>query len=455
MSYTKLFAREYTVQYADVCLRMASPEIKEHIPLVSKTFSWFPENGNEVLCQETNDWHDFLQEVEKRYQHAEAQKQFIDVFHRYGNEYVSTARQLGSLRFSKLTNEQMAEYYGRYFSIWVLYTAYLWVSFVLNDTLAVKGQNIIAKKNALSADAIAVLLSPSKKSGILLLQERFSKLKKQGVETLPDNVVAEVLKEYAWTPCLDLQNDPWKETNVQEFYNELVVVEELQMTFDEAAEEAKLLSEERILFQRIKDAAYIKDMRDFYRRMGIYVVLPFFDALGKRLGVTRKEIAYFTHDELIAALEGKTPVSLDIVNARKKEFLMYWQDDQIVITTNKKSIGEFEQHFIEESQKEIKGVIASRGIVKGTVKIIRGVQDLNKVAAGDILVAITTHPNYVPAMHRASAFVTDEGGLTSHAAIVSREMKKPCIVGAKTATQQLRDGDLVEVDANNGIVRKL
>lgn len=66
-----------------------------------------------------------------------------------------------------------------------------------------------------------------------------------------------------------------------------------------------------------------------------------------------------------------------------------------------------------------------------------------------------TNPDYVPAMRKASAFITDEGGILCHAAIVSREMKKPCIVGTKFATQILKDGDLVEVDADIGTVKIL
>lgn len=66
-----------------------------------------------------------------------------------------------------------------------------------------------------------------------------------------------------------------------------------------------------------------------------------------------------------------------------------------------------------------------------------------------------TFPSLIMAMQRAAAFVTDEGGLTCHAAIVAREMHKPCIVGTKHATQVLKDGDRVEVDATKGVVKKL
>ena len=75
------------------------------------------------------------------------------------------------------------------------------------------------------------------------------------------------------------------------------------------------------------------------------------------------------------------------------------------------------------------------------------------VEIGDIMVSPMTTPDFVPAMEKAAAFITDEGGIMCHAAIIAREMKKPCIIGTKIATDVLRDGDVVEVDAYSGIVR--
>ena len=80
---------------------------------------------------------------------------------------------------------------------------------------------------------------------------------------------------------------------------------------------------------------------------------------------------------------------------------------------------------------------------------------VNKIKKGDILVSTMTRPDYIIAMKKASTVITDEGGLLCHAAIVSREMGKLCIISTKIATQLLRDGDLVEVDANKGVVNIL
>jgi len=101
----------------------------------------------------------------------------------------------------------------------------------------------------------------------------------------------------------------------------------------------------------------------------------------------------------------------------------------------------------------LEGVTAMKGKVVGRVKIILELKKLSKVKKGDILVTPMTTPDYLMAMGKASAFVTDEGGLTCHAAIVAREIGKPCIIGTKIATQVLRDGDLIEVNGEEGIVK--
>lgn len=104
---------------------------------------------------------------------------------------------------------------------------------------------------------------------------------------------------------------------------------------------------------------------------------------------------------------------------------------------------------------EFSGWVAQRGRVKGIVRIVKNKRNVERVHVGDIIVSPMTTPDFLPAMKKASAFITDEGGITCHAAIVARELKKPCIIGTKIATQVLKDGDLVEVDADNGVVRVL
>ncbi len=116
--------------------------------------------------------------------------------------------------------------------------------------------------------------------------------------------------------------------------------------------------------------------------------------------------------------------------------------------------------FLEEEEKakkvtELKGMPANKGIAKGTVRIILSKEQFRTFKENEVLVAEMTEPTFIPLMKKASAILTDEGGITSHAAITSRELNKPCIVGIKNATRVLKNGNLVEVNADKGTVRIL
>jgi pyruvate, water dikinase len=122
--------------------------------------------------------------------------------------------------------------------------------------------------------------------------------------------------------------------------------------------------------------------------------------------------------------------------------------------------GEDARLFIEKYMKRntgstLKGRVASRGFVRGVAKVITRQTDFSKMNEGDVLVVCNTTPDYVPIMKKAAAIVAEEGGITAHVSVVSREFGIPCVVGVTNVTEILKDGDMVEVDAERGIVKKL
>lgn len=106
----------------------------------------------------------------------------------------------------------------------------------------------------------------------------------------------------------------------------------------------------------------------------------------------------------------------------------------------------------EDLKVLVKGLGASPGISSGKVKRINDINEIARVNDGDVLVTVMTNPDMVPAMKKAAAVVTDEGGRTCHAAIVSRELGIPCIVGTKNGSKILKEGDIITVDATRGVV---
>ncbi len=107
-------------------------------------------------------------------------------------------------------------------------------------------------------------------------------------------------------------------------------------------------------------------------------------------------------------------------------------------------------------RESVRGKSAYPGRIRGRAKIITSYDHLPAdIAPNTIIIAVNTNPILLPVIEKASAIVTDEGGIISHAAIIARELKKPCVIGTKTATKTFKDGDYLEIDALRGIVRKI
>ncbi|MFA5048157.1 MAG: PEP-utilizing enzyme [Patescibacteria group bacterium] len=104
-------------------------------------------------------------------------------------------------------------------------------------------------------------------------------------------------------------------------------------------------------------------------------------------------------------------------------------------------------------QKFLTGTVACPGKASGPARVVIEMQDLVKIQNGDILVTPMTNPNYLSTLNKVAGIITDEGGITCHAAIIARELGKPCIVGTRVATKMISDGDQIELDADNVSIR--
>ncbi|MBI3034451.1 hypothetical protein HYY72_04795 [Candidatus Woesearchaeota archaeon] len=224
-------------------------------------------------------------------------------------------------------------------------------------------------------------------------------------------------------------------------------------------QEIKPSGKEEQMIYIAKRLSYLKDLKDDFRRQGILHGQELFKEIASRAKISLEDISYLMEEEIIDFLDNKNAISKDLIDERKHGFVIYFNGEKKIECKSGKdmepALNELGIVVFEEFSEEIKGTPASPGKAKGHVIIVRGVSDLGKVNKGDILVAVTTHPDYVPAMQRVVGIVTDEGGITSHAAIIARELGLPCIVGTKYATKSLKSGDKVEIDADIGVVRKL
>ena len=214
---------------------------------------------------------------------------------------------------------------------------------------------------------------------------------------------------------------------------------------------------------RFKEEATIEDLFYFFRFLTNKKNLKL-DPLLLMKFLTLNEVETWLDEKLTDA-----EIKNIIISRKKYGFIhLNLKDEKREVIDNPIEISEIRNYFLrlsEESKKlqnnkEIKGqtVYNSDKIITGQVVVIENKTELKSkkhLIDNKILVAIQTTPHYIPYMKKVKAIITDEGGITCHAAIVAREMRKLCIVGTKIATQVLKDGDLVEVDATKGIVRIL
>ncbi|PLX28824.1 hypothetical protein C0581_00835 [Candidatus Parcubacteria bacterium] len=179
--------------------------------------------------------------------------------------------------------------------------------------------------------------------------------------------------------------------------------------------------------------------------------------ISPEIGVTPEESTYMTHYELRDYIDTDKIPDRDVIKERAKSCGIYSHDGKVTVLSFEKT-NTLKKLILEQKiddTQTVKGFVASEGVARGAVRVVLDPHNVAEFNDGDILVAEMTRPEYVPLMKRAGAIVTDAGGVLCHAAIVSRELGKPCVIGTQYASEVLKDGDEVEVDAQKGLIKKI
>src|SRR3989339_72563 len=211
------------------------------------------------------------------------------------------------------------------------------------------------------------------------------------------------------------------------------------------------------LFEVARGLVFTKGSRKESMFHSYSIIDHLFREIGRRYYLSVNQVRYFyPHEFEDLLLHNK--FSAAKLNERYKFSLQYSlgdysQDKLLEDEEARKFLENF--NIVKEEIADIKvmeGDCASPGRARGSAKIVNVTKDMSKMEQWDVLVSIATNPDLVPAIKKASAIVTDVGGITCHAAIVSRELGIPCVIGTKIATKVLKDGDVVDVDATHGKV---
>ncbi|MFH1089841.1 MAG: PEP-utilizing enzyme [Candidatus Uhrbacteria bacterium] len=180
----------------------------------------------------------------------------------------------------------------------------------------------------------------------------------------------------------------------------------------------------------------------------------FVDKLSAKLQIKPELILAMSRRQLQDYFSSGNLPSEDLLNEQYENAVLYLKNgEEELISGNK--VKEIENNLLGFDSKQLKGQTAFAGKVTGKVRKVFDPKSETVFEEGEILVTGMTRPEYVPLIKKSAGFITDAGGILSHAAISARELQKPCIIGTEVATKVLHDGDLIELDASNGIIKIL
>lgn len=403
-----------------------------------------------------------------------------------------------SLDFAELSDQQVAEYFleanrmhGRAFSLYIVSQPYRMGVFEKNL------RHELGKRVATSRiDSYLAELATSEKPTKVTREELdwlsflITYKKKYGASLNLDNIKTEtpdmyeaLAKHFEEYKSLTLGDGNWT-YDIKHYLNNLKHdypkdIKELERALEERSKFPGLVKSRRNTLikelyldqQTVDDLAFLADIGHTRLVMRIDGWLPFVSTiikldieLSKRLGYG-DSLNYATEQELATFAAGGQMVPEKELLARigeSSEFLMLHDHGEYKIFYGAEAGKKFKSlvpHVDHSIITELKGSTAVMGVVQGRACVYRWDDNLEKKLAVikkyPILITGQTRPSMMPIIRLAKGIATDEGGVTSHAAIVSRELGIPAVIGTVHATMVFKDGDLVEIDADNGVVRKL
>jgi len=176
--------------------------------------------------------------------------------------------------------------------------------------------------------------------------------------------------------------------------------------------------------------------------------------IARKTSYSQNSTEFLTIEEMIEFLKNNILPQEQELKERSKGLVIFYEGNKSTFLTNARYRA-FMDLLVNRYKSDINGNTAYGGVARGIARVVFDPRTVRKFNKGDVLVTGMTRPEFLPLMKKASAFITDAGGLLSHAAIVARELKKPCILATEIATKVIKDGDLVEVNADKGMVRIL
>jgi len=382
-------------------------------------------------------------------------------------------KELNNTDLSSFDKQELLKKYQEFYKIHF----HWWTIGMLAEMVSYGGEyllrEILSKKfktnkfNKKQNEQFNLLTSPTKKSFFNGEEESLMNVLKN-MNDGSEELIREHVKKYYWLQNNYLDTKYLDKDYFVKIINELIDkkvdpdeaitaaakrLEETKIKKEELIDELDFNEEEKKIVWIIDDFILFQDTRKMHNLRGLHALDLFLKEISN--DISMKELKYLVPQEVEDAILGK--IDKEAIKERIKFCIVEYSIDGCNVLVENKAKELIENVFgvdkdLEEV-REITGMNASSGTVVGKVRIIKSPKNIDKMQEGEVLVTTMTSPDFVLAMKKAAAIITDEGGITCHAAIVARELGIPCIIGTKIATKVLKDGDEVEVKANHGVVK--
>lgn len=408
---------------------------------------------------------------ERGMQRKLADAYFIQSFARDAKSYLE--KQSKKIRdscndnFSTFSDVQLRHRFRRVCAMADDFYTRMWLVFLINEPLAESVHCTLRDRAPGDADDLLLAFSsPLRPNDAIRERQSLLRIALQTDSPRRVHLLESHAKRFAHIPVFDFNHAPYA---LDHFERELTRIREpsaelarLQRLFSHRRRNYPwLLSKLRLpknglqlaQIRMLSDLASLRDYRDTLRQKMNLALRSLYGEIARRAGMSIADVSLLTTDEigtLLATPEKRNDLR-QIARARRRGFTLLETPKRLQITA--KNV----PHFSKKARlsRVIRGIAASPGIATGAARLVLTNLDLTKIRDGDVMVAPMTRQDFVPYIRRCAALVTDEGGVTCHAAIIARELGIPCVVGTKNATTALKSGRRIRIDGKQGTLTVL
>lgn len=373
--------------------------------------------------------------------------------------------EVGERELASLTNEKLLALYEKMQMAYIDWYAILWAT----EPVSVECEKYLTTKiGSIQPQDFATLTALTKESFSQEIEESFENLidlarQKEGQfdDATLRKKVREFQKSFFWMYNNYFETRVVEEEEIildckKKLKSEPRVHEQIDITMQKAEliEKLQLDAETRDVLHISNEFIYWQDLRKKWIMIYAHFLEKILEEIGRRGNVPLHDMRYTMPEEMAEVLKG---TELDL-KARQENCLIVCKEGEEhgTLFVGDRAKTEEKKYFsasaLTSEEEVLKGTVACGGKAIGTVKVLMNPNESYKVNHGDILVTAMTSPDFMQAIRKCVGIVTNDGGITCHAAVIARELNIPCVIGTKVATQVLKDGDQIELDADQGIV---